>query len=65
MSLDLKSTGRPVGSTSYRKIRKLGSDSFGDLYGITISRETALEFKDVVFRECISGCCIIFESGCR
>ena len=48
------------------KIRKTTiNNKTGDSYAITIPRCIAQQFEDVLFRMCISGQSIVFESGCK
>ena len=57
--------GRPEGSISLRKIRKIASDKCGNRFAISVSTETAILFQGIKFQEVISGNCIMFVSGAR
>jgi len=61
-----------VKKVSYRgpalqyRIRKTTiNNKTGDNYSITIPRIIAQEFEEVLFKMCVSGNTIIFESGCK
>ena len=49
----------------YRIRKTTVNNKTGDNYSITIPRIIAQKFAEVLFRMCVSGNSIIFESGCK
>jgi len=49
----------------YRIRKTTVNNKTGDNYSITIPRIIAQKFEEVLFRMCVSGNSIIFESGCK
>ena len=49
----------------YRIRKTTINNKTGDNYSITIPRIIAQEFEEVLFKMCVSGNTIIFESGCK
>ena len=50
---------------TYRIRKTTTNNKTGDSYAITIPRIVAQQFEEILFRLCISGNSIIFESGCK
>ena len=54
------------GSALQYKIRKTTvNNKTGDSYAITIPRVIAQKFEECLFKMCVSGNSITFESGCK